>query len=100
MNKLFKVSALSISLGLAGLIGTQVQAAEETPVAHQNSFDEHQYDRNVNLHNQYDVLRQYQKHNLNTPTVSILSASNSNFDENQYDRNVNLHNQYDVLRTI
>ncbi|UXS36207.1 hypothetical protein [Staphylococcus delphini] len=30
MNKLFKVSALSVSLGLAGLLGTQAQAAEET----------------------------------------------------------------------
>ncbi|ARJ51557.1 hypothetical protein [Staphylococcus lutrae] len=68
MKNLFRVSALSISLGLVGLVGLvghEVNAAEDT-AATQNvkskEFDEHQYDRNKLFHSQYDVLRQYQKH--------------------------------------
>lgn len=108
MKNLFKVSALSISLGLVGLVGTNVQAAENT-TTQSNDFDEVAYDNQVNLHNQYDVLRTYQiqereqqkaQQNEQTPEATTATTAKKDFDEVAYDNKVNLHNQYDVLRTF
>ncbi|WP_374761468.1 hypothetical protein [Staphylococcus pseudintermedius] len=47
MKNIFKVSALSISLGLVGLAGSQAYAAEGTPETQSNDFDGVNYVHNL-----------------------------------------------------
>ncbi|QHW36610.1 hypothetical protein GZH82_04130 [Staphylococcus ursi] len=96
MNKLFKVSALSISLGLAGLVGTNVQAAEEAPATQSDDFDATAYNQHKNLSSQYDALRQRQAQEQQN--VHTTSTKNDDFDVVAYNHHKNLSSQYDVLR--
>ncbi|WMZ77541.1 hypothetical protein QS426_05770 [Staphylococcus pseudintermedius] len=54
MKNIFKVSALSISLGLVGLAGSQAYAAEGTPETQSNDFDGVNY-----VHNVFAVTRKH-----------------------------------------
>ncbi|WP_353421215.1 hypothetical protein [Staphylococcus delphini] len=98
MNKLFKVSALSVSLGLAGLLGTQAQAAEETPTTQSDDFDVVSYDRHKNLSSIYDVItqrraqeRQQQQQAATATTASDVTNTVA------YKNRSNLSSIYDVI---
>ncbi|WP_214562180.1 hypothetical protein [Staphylococcus pseudintermedius] len=58
MKNIFKVSALSISLGLVGLAGSQAYAAEGTPETQSNDFDGVNYVHNENVFSQYDMINE------------------------------------------
>ncbi|PCF52189.1 hypothetical protein [Staphylococcus delphini] len=97
MKNLFRVSALSVSLGLAGLLGTQAQAAEETPTTQSDDFDVVSYDRHKNLSSIYDVITQrraqerQQQQAATTPTASDVTNTVA------YKNRSNLSSIYDVI---
>ena len=97
MNKLFKVSALSVSLGLAGLVGTNVQAAEEAPATQSDDFDVTAYNHHKNLSSMYDVLRQHQA-TEHQKAQTASTSSKDEFDAKAYNHHKNLSSMYDVLR--
>ncbi|MTV20762.1 hypothetical protein [Staphylococcus delphini] len=98
MNKLFKVSALSVSLGLAGLVGTHVQAAEEAPATQSDDFDATAYNQHKNLSTPYDALRQRQAQEQQNVHTTTTAANKDDFDVVAYNRHKNLSTMYDVLR--
>ncbi|MDA3111155.1 hypothetical protein NVQ97_00670, partial [Staphylococcus pseudintermedius] len=58
MKNIFKVSALSISLGLVGLAGSQAYAAEGTPETQSNDFDGVNYVHKENVLSQNEKIKE------------------------------------------
>ncbi|WMZ86086.1 hypothetical protein QS429_12070 [Staphylococcus pseudintermedius] len=62
MKNIFKVSALSISLGLVGLAGSQAYAAEGTPETQSNDFDGVNYVHNQQKQRAVHTTRTFFQH--------------------------------------
>ncbi|MFB3210067.1 hypothetical protein, partial [Staphylococcus pseudintermedius] len=91
MKNIFKVSALSISLGLVGLAGSQAYAAEGTPETQSNDFDGVNYVHNENVFSQYDMINEeaLKQAQPKTATQSTKATSRTH--------NENIFSQYDMI---